>query len=401
MGIFERIRRRVANALATNTVSRVELMTETGNRYVSWNGTVYNSDIVRACIRPKAKAISKLAAKHIRKTLEAGGRTNISVWPQTNIRFLLTEPNPLMGMQALLEKTATQLCLNNNAFILIVRDDMGIPVALYPLAPRTVEAIYSASGVMSLRFTMPNNKMVTILYEDIIHIRQDFNDNDVFGEPLAPALVPLLDVVTTTDQGMINAIKNSSVIRWLLTFSNAMRDEDLRQKAKQFADNYLSTSEAIGVAAVDAKVDAKQITQADYVPNASQMDRTTSRIYSLFNTSPGIVNSTRTENEWNAYFDAEVEPVLRQLNDEFTRKLFTRRERGFGNMIVFEASSWDSASPSTKMSLWQMVDRGALTPNEWRATFNLAPLPGGDEPIRRLDTAAVTDGNPAEEGGNE
>ena len=36
-----------------------------------------------------------------------------------------------------------------------------------------------------------------------------------------------------------------------------------------------------------------------------------------------------------------------------------------------------------------MVDRGAMTPNEWRATLNLAPLQGGDEPIRRLDTQVV------------
>ncbi len=36
-----------------------------------------------------------------------------------------------------------------------------------------------------------------------------------------------------------------------------------------------------------------------------------------------------------------------------------------------------------------MVDRGAMTPNEWRRTLNLPPLQGGDEPIRRLDTAPV------------
>jgi len=36
-----------------------------------------------------------------------------------------------------------------------------------------------------------------------------------------------------------------------------------------------------------------------------------------------------------------------------------------------------------------MVDRGALTPNEWRSTLNLSPIDGGNEPIRRLDTAVV------------
>ena len=36
-----------------------------------------------------------------------------------------------------------------------------------------------------------------------------------------------------------------------------------------------------------------------------------------------------------------------------------------------------------------LVDRGALTPNEWRVMFNLAPVPGGDLPLRRLDTEQV------------
>ena len=50
----------------------------------------------------------------------------------------------------------------------------------------------------------------------------------------------------------------------------------------------------------------------------------------------------------------------------------------------------NAASLQTKLSYVAMVDRGAMTPNEWRKTFNLAPLPGGDEPIRRLDTAPVS-----------
>ena len=132
------------------------------------------------------------------------------------------------------------------------------------------------------------------------------------------------------------------------------------------------------------------------MPNAEQMDRTTLRIFALFNTNASIVNSSRSEDEWEAYFDAEVEPVLRQLGGEYTRKLFTLRERGFGNRIVFEASSWDGASLTTKLNLMQMVDRGALTPNEWRLAFNLAPVPGGDVPIRRLDTAEVREGEPNE-----
>ena len=55
------------------------------------------------------------------------------------------------------------------------------------------------------------------------------------------------------------------------------------------------------------------------------------------------------------------------------------------------------ASMSTKLGLQQMVDRGAMTANEWRNVLNLPPVEGGDEIIRRLDTAAVSAKNEKEE----
>ena len=396
MGLISRIR----SAFSNRRVAGVELMQQIGNNYISWNGTIYDSDIVRSCIRPKVKATGKLVAKHLRDVVDAEGHHELKVNPSTAIRFILDEPNPLMTGQMLQEKLATQLCLNSNAFALIIRDDYGSPMEIYPVIARTVDAVYDSAGKLRLRFTLNNNKVYEFPYEDIIHLRQDFNENDIFGTPIAPVLVPLLDVVTTTDQGVINAIKNSSIIRWLLKFTNSMRKEDLKSQAKDFADNFLATSEGMGVAAVDAKADAQQINPTDYVPNAAQMDRTTKRIFDLFNTNDAIVSSKYTEEQYNSYFDAEVEPVLIQLGGEYTRKLFTRRERVFGNKIVFEASAWDSASISTKLNLQAMVDRGALTPNEWRATLNLAPVPGGDDPIRRLDTAAVDNSEKSTEGGS-
>ena len=396
MGLISRIR----SAFSNRRVAGVELMQQIGNNYISWNGTIYDSDIVRSCIRPKVKATGKLVAKHLRYVVDAEGHHELKVNPSNAIRFILDEPNPLMTGQMLQEKLATQLCLNSNAFALIIRDDYGSPIEIYPIIARTVDAIYDPAGRLRLKFTLNNNKVYEFPYEDIIHLRQDFNENDIFGTPIAPVLTPLLDVVTTTDQGVINAIKNSSIIRWLLKFTNSMRKEDLKAQAKDFADNFLATSEGMGVAAVDAKADAQQINPTDYVPNAAQMDRTTKRIFDLFNTNDAIVSSKYTEEQYNSYFDAEVEPVLIQLGGEYTRKLFTRRERVFGNKIVFEASAWDSASISTKLNLQAMVDRGALTPNEWRATLNLAPVPGGDDPIRRLDTAAVDNSEKSTEGGS-
>lgn len=399
MGVFSSVISKIRKQFGNRTIAGVELMQQIGNNYVSWSGKIYDADIVRSCVRPKAKAVGKLMAKHIRETVSEDGKRDLAVNPSNAIRFLLEEPNPLMTGQMLQEKMANQLAINSNAFAVILRDEYGNPTEIYPIIGRSVKAIYDSAGRLRLQFQMLNNQVFTFAYEDLIHLRQDFNENDIFGTPVALALVPLLDVVTTTDQGVMNAIKNSSVVRWLLRFTNSMRQEDLKKQAKDFSENFLSTAKGTGVAAVDAKADAKQITPTDYVPNALQMDRTTNRILHLFNTNEAIVSSSYTEEQYNAYFNAEIEPVLIQLNGEYTRKLFSRRERAFGNRIIFEASAWDSASISTKLSLVQMVDRGSMLPNEWRSTFNLAPVAGGDKPIRRLDTQEVGNEEILEEGG--
>ena len=109
----------------------LKMVTLRGESFFSWDGKLYESDIVRACIRPKVKAIGKLIGKHIRDDPKTGG---IKVNPDANIRFILSEPNPYMTGQQLQEKVANQLCLNNNAFILVVRDENGKPLQLYPVS---------------------------------------------------------------------------------------------------------------------------------------------------------------------------------------------------------------------------------------------------------------------------
>lgn len=351
---------------------------------------MYQSDIVRACVHPKVKAIGKLTPRHIRNTYDPKTHevSGIEVNPEPYMRFLLEEPNPYMTMQKLLEKVGAQLALNRNAFILIIRDNNGFPTELYPI-PAAEADFKIIDGEAYLKCYFNNGHWYTFKYSDIIHLREDYNENDIFGTGIAEALAPLMEIVTATDQGIVKAIKNSSIIRWLLKFTTSMRREDLEKQAKEFSKSFLAIQNSTGVAAVDSKTEAKQIDPKDYVPNAAQMDRTVERIRSLFNTNGKIVQSNFTGDEWTAYYEQEIEPVAIDLNSNFTIRLFTRKQRSFGNKVVFGAINLTTASMSEKLGLQAMVDRGAMIPNEWRAILGLAPIEGGDKPIRRLDTAVV------------
>ena len=365
---------------------RYQLIEDRGNGFYSFGENLYKSDVVRACIRPQARAIGKLVPQHIR---DDKVNNSFKVNPEPYIRFLLEEPNPYTTGQDFQEKMATQLELNNNAFALIVRDENGLPCEMYNIPCVSAEALYDKQGLLYLKFTNRNGKTVTYPYTDIIHLRQDYNENDIFGSSPVKNLLPLMEVVSTTDQGIIHAIKNSGIIRWLLQFRTSMRPEDIKKQTDDFAESFLNVKNGTGVAGIDSKAEAKQIDPKDYVPNAAVMDRTAKRIYSFFNTNEKIVQSSFDEDEWNAYYESKIEPVAMKLTNEVTRKIFSRRERGFGNKIMYTSNNLQYASMSTKLGLQAMVDRGAMVPNEWREVLNLPPIEGGDKALLRKDTGIV------------
>lgn len=386
MGKFRDFIDRIRSPTADGkTVSRVQMVTISGNGIAAWNGKLYQSDIIRACIRPKANAIGKMVMHHIRDT--ADGR---AIDPEPYLKFLLTEPNPYMTGQKLLERLITTKEVSGNAFALILRDENGRPCEIYPVPAVYAEAIVDRGGNLFLKFTFRNGKTGTFPYSDIIHLRRDFAENDIFGASPFSSLAPVMEVVHAADQSVIHAVKNSAIIRWLMKVSQPLRGEDLKLKAKEFSEAFLTVDAAeTGVAVTDSKADVTQIKPEDYVPNAAVTDRLVKRVQSFYGTNDKIVNASYTENEWIAYYESEVEPDVIQISEEFSRKIFTRRERARGNGILCEAASLQYASMTTKLQLVQYVDRGIMTPNELRALMALAPIAGGDVVIRRLDTAPV------------
>ena len=371
----------------SETLAKYQLVTEKGNSTYIWNGKIYDSDIVRSCIAPYVKAIGKLVGKHV-----FDGQKELKVNPEPYMKVLLENPNPLMSAQKFQEKMAAQLILNGNAFASITRDRNGIPVELFPLPAIGVEAEYRGNSLY-LKFTLDNGKIYTFNYDDIIHLRTNYYDNDIFGNSLMPTLAPLLKISTTIDDGIVKTVKNSNVIRWLLKATGSLREDDLRKISENFAKAYTSAESTTGgVAATDPRVEVTQVKSNDYIPNFEILESVKSRIYSVFGVSEKIVQGNYTEDEWNSFYESSIEPIALDFANEYTRKLFSIKKRSYGNKIIFEASNLACATISTKLNFLQMVDRGALTPNEWREIFNLAPVEGGDEPIRRLDTRPTNEG---------
>lgn len=369
--------------------------------FSSFGKDAYTSDVVRSSVHAVASNAAKLRPRYIRKV---GGKVKY-VGGDVE-RILSLRPNPHMNAYDFYYKIFTQLMLRNNAFVLPQWRGTQL-TGLYPILATSVEAL-EYEGEVYLRFQFSSGKKLTVPYSDVIHLRRFFYDSDLFGESNDLSLLPTLELIHVTNEGISNAVRSSADLRGLLKYSTTLRPEDLKKNRDDFVKDYMDVNNNGGVAAIDNKADYIPLNSNPRMVNAVQQKYIDERVYKYFGVNENIVMSKYTEDEWNAFYESTIEPLAIQLSLEFTSKLFTDRERQLGSEIVFEANRLQYASATTKLNLLQMVDRGAMTPNEWREVMNMPAIEGGDVPVRRLDTAPVVETTPApkpvtppQEGGDE
>lgn len=87
-----------------------------------------------------------------------------------------------------------------------------------------------------------------------------------------------------------------------------------------------------------------------------------------------------------------IEPIALQLSLEFTFKLLTERERGFGNKIIFTSNRLQYATLQTRATIGStLYDRGIITINEYRELMYYEPIEDGDVRMVSLNYVKADD----------
>jgi hypothetical protein len=226
-------------------------------------------------------------------------------------------------------------------------------------------------------------------------LRKDFNTNDFYGDSGTHTVTSIMEVINTTDQSIVNAVRNSAVLKWILKFKSVLKPEDREIQVKDFVKNFLSITNQGGAAASDPRYDLEQVKDSNYVPNALIMDKSVQRVFSYFGVNDNIVQNKYDEDQWNAFYSSVIEPIAIQLSDAFTYVLFTEKERSFGNKILFSANRLTFASNTTKINMARdLIPLGLFTVNEMREIMELEPVEGGD---KRIQTLNVVNADKADE----
>ena len=89
-----------------------------------------------------------------------------------------------------------------------------------------------------------------------------------------------------------------------------------------------------------------------------------------------ILTGDYTKEQYEAFYQKTLEPLIRSFSQAMTKKLFTRREKSFGNKIELYPEDLVFMTTSQKIELVNLLaPTGAIYENEKRTTFGLRPLP--------------------------
>ena len=375
MSLFDRIFKKQPRA-----TSAAQLVAEPMGSFSRFTGDAYSSDIYRGAIDALARHMSKLKGTHV----ITNGDTRQTGDARIN-RLLQNRPNPYMTAASWLYKTATHYYTLNNAFSLIMRDEQGNVTGIFPINYTNVEMLTDAGARLFCKFTFRTGQEAIFPYGDLIHLRRNFNSNELLGDDNS-ALFPALEAAATINEGITNAIKTAANIRGIVRYSEMMPEEMLKEVKEKFVNNYLTMDNNGGVIPLDSKFDFTPVDSKPVLLSAAQTEAIKKSIYDYLGINESVVNSSFNEDTFSAFYESCIEPFAVELGQEMTAKVFTPREIAYGNEIIFESGRLQYTSNQTKVALIEkLMPMGLMSINEAREVLNLPSVDGGERRIFSLN----------------
>ncbi len=342
---------------------------------------IYASDVVQQAVKCIVDEMKKLNPTHIRYN------RNDPVPVSGTIQTLLNDPNPVMTTSEFLEKITWLLLLNYNAFILptyyIYTNKDGTQVrvydGLYPLKPTFVEFIEDESNRLYVKMRFENNFETTIPYSDLIHIKYNYSVNeymggDVSGQPDHKPVLDTLQLNQTLLEGVAKAMKASYAVNGVVKY-NTMLDDGKTEAAMQELETKLRNSES-GFLPLDLKSEFTPLERSTQLVDEATLKFIDEKILRNWGVPLSILTGDYTKEQYAAFYQKTLEPLIISISQAFTKKLFTRRERAFGNEIRLYPKDLIFMTVDQTLEMVNMLSNtGSIYENEKRVAFGLQPLP--------------------------
>lgn len=331
----------------------------------NWQGSIYESQLIRAAIEARARHIKKLK-------FEATGSARPSL-----ISKLKQGPNQWQTWSQFLARTSTILDIHNTAFVVPIRNDDMEVTGYYPALPNKCEVI-EYKGDPWVRYKFAHGDIGAVRADECVVLTQHQYRNDWFGEN-NEALRPTLQLVDLNNQGIKEAITNGATYRFWGRLGNFQKVEDIKKEQERFdAKNFANEGGGI-LLFPNTYTDLHQFQNTPYTVDADQQKLIADNVYNYFGVNEDVLQNKAYGDSWSAFYEGAVETFSLALSEGLTKAMFTERERSLGNEVMFTANRLQYLSNQDKLNVSaQMIDRGIMSINDVREIWNLPPVEGGD-----------------------
>lgn len=351
--------------------------------YPQFGDNAYASVVVQQALKCIVDEVKKLNPSHIRMQ-----DTDPVPVTKSTVSDVLRIPNPLMTTSEFLEKVTWLLLLNYNAFIVPIYSEWEDEKtgqtrryyeALYPIKPTQVDFIEDGAGRLFLHFWFANGYDTTIPYDDVIHLRYNYSVNEYMGggldgQPDHKALLGTLELNHKLLQGVAKAMDASYAVNGLVKYGTIIGEEETRKAIEQF-NRMLQRSES-GFIPIDLKAEVVPFQRNTQLVDDNTLKFVDDEILRHFGVPLCILRGDYTKEQYEAFYQKTLEPLVISYSQAFTKKLFTRREQAFGNRIELYPKELVFLSVSQTLEMIkQLSPTGALYENEKRTALGLRPMP--------------------------
>jgi hypothetical protein len=341
-------------------------------RFTTHLGSIYENQLIRACINARATHISKL-------------KVDILGSAKPSLRNKLAKaPNQFQSWSQFLYRLSTILDVHNTAFIVPVYDEYGEMSGIFSCVPTQCEVV-QYSGVPYLRYTFRDGHKAAIELEYCAVMNKFQYKDDLFGES-NHALHPTLDLISIENQGIQEATKSSAAYRFWAKITNFTKTEDLAKERKRFSsENFAREAEGGGILLFpNTYSDIHQVEAKPWVINSDQMKEIREGAFEYFGVNEEVLQNKAYGDSWTAFYEGAIEPFAIQFSEVLTKMLFTFREQSQGNEVVASSNRLQYLSNAEKLNVsTQLLDRGILTINQALDIWNLPHVDNGDVRIIR------------------
>lgn len=293
-----------------------------------------------------------------------------------------------MTTSEFLEKITWLLLMNYNVFIIPtyytwIDDKTGVErryyEALYPINPTQVDFIEDESGQLFVKFWFWNGENTTVSYDDVIHIKYNYSVSEYMGgnrmgQPDNEPLLSTLQLNENLLKGIAKAMNASYAVNAVVKI-NSVVDKGKTANALKELEAKLNDNKS-GFLPMDMKGEFIPLDRDLKIVDKDTLEFVDKKILRNWGVPLPILSGDFTKEQYEAFYQKTLEPLVLAISQAFTKKVFTQREKSFGNKIELYPKELIFLSVSQTIELINtLAPQGGGYVNEYRTWLGLRPLP--------------------------